>query len=321
MSDQTEQTVLLADIGGTYIRFALYDGRTMGQIGVFRHMGADSFETAYRAFLMPGQAKPASMIVGAAGIVQAGQVSFSNRSLTLSERDLKERYQLALCRIVNDFELQAYATLALDESDVLTVNKGIPDSAGARCVIGPGTGLGVCFLSGGETQALAHPSEAGHISLPCLPFADETGEKIERFLRGRFGRVSVERVLSGQGLPLLAAALSDGQGVFDSPEAVFNAAVAGDSLAKRTFDVFWAYLGAFCADMALTMKTTGGLYLTGDLLRRNPVPDWIQQSEFIRFFMDKGRFESFVRQVPVKLIRVPQTAFLGLKYLADRLIF
>ena len=73
--------------------------------------------------------------------------------------------------------------------------------------------------------------------------------------------------------------------------------------------------------MALTMKTTGGLYLTGDLLRRNPVPDWIQQSEFMRFFMDKGRFESFVRQVPVKLIRVPQTAFLGLKYLADRLIF
>lgn len=321
MTHQAEQTVLLADIGGTHIRFALYDGREMGQIGVFRHVGADAFETACRAFLTPDLPKPASMIIGAAGVVRDGCVSFSNRPLTLSEKNLKERYRLALCRIVNDFELQAYATLMLDESDTVTLNKGMPDPLGARCVIGPGTGLGVCFLSGSNASAVALPSEAGHVSLPCLPFADETGEKTARFLSARFGRVSVERVLSGQGLPALAAALSDKNTVFESPEAVFEAAVSGNLFARRVFDVFFAYLGAFCADMALTMKTTGGVYLTGDLLRRDPLPSWMQQSEFMRFFTNKGRFEPFVRQVPLKLVRVPQTAFLGLKYLADRLIF
>lgn len=321
MSEHNEQTVLLADIGGTHIRFALYDGHEMGQIGIFRHEGEDSFDTAYRAFLSSDLPRPASMIIGAAGVVQDGQVRFSNRPLSLSETGLKERYELAFCRIVNDFELQAYATTALEKGDCFMLNKGVFDPQGTRCIIGPGTGLGVCFLTCDGIRLTAHPSEAGHATLPILSQDLEINTQITHYLISRFKRVSVERLLSGQGLLNIASALNNGQQIFDTPEAVFSGAVQGNLLARQVFDVFFKYLGIFCADMALTMKTTGGIYLTGDLLRQKQMIDWMQHSEFMNYFKNVGRFKDFTYNIPVHLVQVPQTAFLGLKYLADHIIF
>ena len=107
----------------------------------------------------------------------------------------------ARVRLLNDFEAIAYSIPWLQKSDVVSV--GLPEPKNVKRtdftvgILGPGTGLGAAGLCkrGGRISPIV--GEAGH-----LGFAPETQVQIELLsqLRGRFDRVSDERLVSGPGL-------------------------------------------------------------------------------------------------------------------------
>jgi len=130
-------------------------------------------------------------------------------------------------KIINDFAAQGYGVLTLPPKSLVPLNPSNPSPTpnGPKLVIGPGTGLGYCYLtSSGEVDDVADPSsdsqsgdytvqtsEGGHgdftprsnferllLSNLCARYnAEECGSLGNRT---KANRVATERVVSGAGI-------------------------------------------------------------------------------------------------------------------------
>ncbi|MET0226390.1 MAG: glucokinase, partial [Dokdonella sp.] len=216
-------SVLLADVGGTNVRFALADLSLAQQplLGdsIRRYRVADfaTFTDAALAYLGDSGARPHRGVFAFAGQVRDGEVQVTNHSWTVSRERVRAELALADAHFVNDFAAMSLCVPLLGRADVHVIGAAPPpslDGAQARtfAVIGPGTGLGVGALLLRDGRAAALETEGGHTS-----FAPRTEEEIDilRRLGARFGRVSNERVLCGSGLSNLHEALGDLHGNFE----------------------------------------------------------------------------------------------------------
>jgi glucokinase len=221
-------------------------------------------------------------------------------------------------RVVHDFEAVARALPSLEPGHLVPLG-GDSGLAGAPIlVLGPGTGLGVACLVTGAGGATVVTSEAGHGSAPS--WSHRTDAIIDH-LRGRYGHVSSERVLSGQGLENLFAAIL----AIDSlpgPECtaaeIIEAALAGRSAtARAAVDLFFAMLGEVAGNLALSFGARGGVYIAGGVAQR--LAPLLAASAFRQRFEDKGRLRPYLEAIPCWLIVHPNCAFLGLEAIAESL--
>lgn len=251
--------VLLADIGGTHCRFALTDaaGRP-ARIGVFDNDTVGSLEEGLERYLQASGAKPEAAVLAVAAMIGGPDIALTNRAWHFNLDDLKGRFGLSRIRAVNDFEAQAWALQQFGPDDVEQVGDAAGAAAGAKLVLGPGTGLGVAALVPGSMGWTAIATEAGHVS-----FGPATDDEEPIFARLRaHGPVSAEGVLSGPGLARLHAALHPHTQRLP-PDAIAHAALGGNKEALATARLFVRLLGRFSGDMALVFRATGGVYLSG----------------------------------------------------------
>jgi glucokinase len=133
-------------------------------------------------------------------------------------------------------------------------------------------------------------------------------------LRQRFGHVSAERVLSGQGLENLyraIAALDEIDAPLRNASEITNAALQRACPTSRTtLDMFCAMLGGFAGNVALTYGARGGVYISGGIAPR--ILDYLAVSEFRSRFVQKGRFQAYLEAIPSQVIVHPAATFLGL---------
>ena len=157
------------------------------------------------------------------------------------------------------------------------------------------------------------PSEGGHVG-----FAPTSEHEIEllRELFARYRRVSVERLASGPGLENLYWANrritcpdSIGGESRKSAREVGGLAAAGDPVALRSVEDFFDILAGFAGDMALSTWATGGVYLSGGVMRK--LMPFFDPERFRARFEDKGRFARFCQSVPVAWIASDHPGLLG----------
>lgn len=304
---------VLADIGGTNIRFASV--RTDGAIGAVETWLTalyPDFESAYRAYLeLTGGPAPDAVAICAAGPVIRGRIKMTNCPWALDAAALVSALG-ARVLLLNDFAALAQALPALDAQDLRHLGGGAPDPDGQKLVIGPGTGLGVaglCPVGGGAWRVIG--GEGGHVTLA----AQNARELAIVFqLQQTFGHVSAERVLSGPGLEnlMLAIAAIDGVSYKDRPRAddVEAMAARGDPVAAEAMELFAGWLGSVAGDAALTMGATGGVYVAGGI-----VPRWgakFDAGAFRRRFESKGRIRDYLAPIPTALVTAPDLVFRGL---------
>jgi glucokinase len=317
--------LLLADIGGTNARFALASGEAIGPSVTLAVADHADPQAAIRAFLdqveSGGQGKPAPRraAVAVAGPVSGGTAALTNGAWRFDAPALAAAFGLERLRLVNDFEAVAWALPRLSQAELLPLGGGRGTPAAPMAVIGPGTGLGVAAYlpatDDGPERVLV--SEGGHVTLAAT---SEREDRIVEELRRRFGHVSAERVLSGDGLINLyeASAAVDGlPAPSRQPAEIVAHAERGDCLASRAaLETFCALLGCFAGNVALTLGALGGVYLAGGILPR--LPDRLAASAFRDRFEAKGRFQSYLQGIPTWLIQRPDPAFLGLWHLVRR---
>jgi len=179
-------------------------------------------------------------------------------------------------------------------------------------LIGPGTGLGISGLlpiAGGWPIS----SEGGHATL--APADDEEATLIA-VLRRRFGHVSAERALSGQGLVNLYEAVCalDGRAArkLESADVTRAALDASDVQCVRAVRLFSGLLGNVAGNLALTLCARGGLYIGGGIVPRLGAA--FDDAHFRARFEHKGRFASYLQAIPAWVITASTPALLG----ADR---
>src|SRR5690606_22584996 len=137
--------------------------------------------------------------------------------------------------VLNDFEAQALAVVALGEEHLEKIGGGNAETVGSRVVLGPGTGLGVAGLVHARRTWIPIPGAGGHVDLGPRTARDE---QIFPHQEGIGGRVSGEQVLCGRG-PVnvyLAIVKADGkEPKLSTPAEITTAGLAGtDEAAVET---------------------------------------------------------------------------------------
>jgi glucokinase len=305
---------LIADVGGTHSRCALVvDGR-MGEANVVlndRHNGIADMLRAGLAALAP-EAPVTEAAIAVAAPVRGDNVNMTNRGWQFSVEGLRRELGLERLDVINDFTAIALALPHIDDPQRVAIGGGAPLGGAAVAVLGPGTGLGVSALIPHHGAWAAVTGEGGHVTLPA---SNELEARLIERARGRFGHVSAERFVSGPGLLNLYEVLALELGVpaiARTPKEVSARAASGDDLARRTLDLFFAFLGTVAADAALTFGALGGLYLAGGILPGHR--DALLASNFRTRFESKGRYLDYLRAIPTYLVTAPQPGLIGLQH-------
>lgn len=310
------QARLLADVGGTNARFAWQagPGRPLVDEQVLPCADHASLPLAIQAYLArTGHAAPSHAAVAIASPVTGDWVQMTNHHWAFSQQALRDSLSLTTLRVLNDFTALALALPAVPAGDLQAIGAGVAVPDAPRALLGAGTGLGVSGLvPNGCGGWVPLQGEGGHVTLPA-----ETDREhlVMAGLRRRYGHVSAERALCGQGLLDMYTLLCEADGVTHStcatPADITKAALAGHGQqAVEALTMFCALLGSVAGNLALTLGARGGVYVGGGIVPR--LGDWFQGSPFRARFEAKGRYAAYLQAIPVWVITARQSpALLG----------
>jgi glucokinase len=315
--------LLAGDIGGTKTLLGLFDplpGRPRPiLVREFSTLGYGDLSAIVSEFVKEDAVARAS--IGAACFGVAGPVTGNAATLTnvpwRVEGDVIARaFQFSRVAILNDLQAMAYGVPALQERELHVLQAGEALRDGNVALIAAGTGLGVALLHNVNGRLVPSPSESGHAD-----FAARTEREIVllRGLTQRFGRVSVEHVVSGRGLQNLhrlthprpcLVLQGDAEGDPEAP-AVISKAAAERSCpgCVEAFDVFVEAYGAEAGNLALRSVSTGGVFVGGGIAPK--ILAALEDGRFLGAFSRKPPFEAMLRRMPVKVILNDQVGLLG----------
>jgi glucokinase len=243
--------------------------------------------------------------------VRDGRSTLTNSPWEIDADVIRKALGFSSVSLTNDFEATAWAIPRLAPADIAPIGTGAAAPDQPIAVLGPGTGLGVACLVQGARAPRVIAGEGGHASLPA---SDDREAAVIAILRKRFGHVSAERALSGDGLINLhgAIAVLDGIGVPERDAAEITAAALADTcpVSRAALDMFCAMLGGVAGDLALTFGARGGVYVAGGIVPR--FSDYLARSYFRRRFEAKGRLASYTTTIPTAVVLHPYPALLGL---------
>jgi len=323
--DDSMNTIIVADIGGTNARFALAHRAKLGSAQGLSH--TREFSTAeFNTFaeclsqyldqlnLDDGDQQPTAACFAVAGAVGQSVTELTNVKWSLCPQALRRDYDLKQVEVVNDFAALASAIPYLSTEDVIVLQAGAEDYTeekhAVKAVVGPGTGLGVAALMKQENSWAPLASEGGHRS-----FSPETDLEMALYktVRSNTNYACVEQFISGSGLQNIYQGLHS---VYDKPlvprqphEIAADATSGRCELAQQALSIFCAQLGSICGDTALTFGARAGLYLGGGIPPK--IQDFLIASDFLQRFNNKGKQSEYVKNIAVKLIIKETPALLG----------
>ena len=319
--DRSAVLGLVADVGGTHIRFGIAVGGGSSPVNVhcvrrYAVRAHESLAHAAHHYRSATPGVPAALnraAVAVAGRVEQDRVQLTNSGWSFSARALSESQRFDHLHVINDFEAVGHAVGALQAADLQPIGSQrlqLPLARGVCAILGVGTGLGVggVVASAGSFTVLA--TEGGHASFAPT---NERSVELLRWLRRKYGRVSAERVLSGAGLANVHQALceADGQRVpeLSAAEITTRAANGSDGACVEAVGLFCELLGSFAGDLALTLGAWQGVLISGAMLQH--FDREVLERRVRSGFEYKGRFTPAMRGVPLETIAHPHVELLG----------
>lgn len=315
--------ILAGDIGGTNARLALFDYRgaevSMRAQQDYATRDYKSLEECIAAFLAKNPGKVEAACFGVAGPVLENKVTATNLAWIVDGALVAKSLALKETVLLNDLVAYGYGALAMKDSEVSILQQG-KAAIGNRALIAAGTGLGEGGLLWHQGAFVPVPTEGGHADFAPI---DDLGIDLLRYLRAKFGRVSVERILSGPGLQNIFEFLRD-SGRAEVPPALaaeLKAAAAPPALishygmerkypiCEQALDVFCTYYGAEAGNIALKFVAVGGVYIGGGIAAK--ILPKLKTSGFVKAFNSKGRMSNLVEATPVIVITNEHAGLIG----------
>ena len=301
---------LVGDIGGTNVRFAVAEAG--GQPGNARKLPVARYPGLVEAVedYLTDALRVEEAVLAVAGPVLGDEVRFTNSAWRFSIDDVRRRLGLRRLVVINDLVAQALSIAALRADELATLKPGARDPRKPALVIAPGTGLGVAFILNDAGTVAGIPSEAGHATF--APTDSLQGEILSR-LQGAHGHVSIERLLSGSGLLAIATTLARINGetidVRDPRDVSARAAAGQCPICREAIRIFSAILGSTAGNLALTLLTGGGVFISGGLCRG--LRSLLYVEALTEAFVAKGRSRSYLDAIPIDQILRPHAGLLG----------
>lgn len=292
---------------------------------------------AEAATQMGREPRVARACLGIAGPVDGQQSQLTNLSWSLSAERLEQELEIPQVRLLNDFTIVGYGVLGLAATDLATLQCAVPQSEAPIAVLGAGTGLGEGFLLPKAQGYQVFASEGGHTDFAPRNLLER--QLLEYFQREQqLARVSVERVVSGQGILSIYQFLRSLGQTPESPQmakimqqwtvtsaatsaaktdhginptaAIAEAAIhQTDPLSSQTMELFVSAYGAEAGNLALKLLPYGGLYIAGGIAPK--ILPLLQQGKFLDNFQAKGRVSPLLQKVPIHVVLNPKVGLIG----------
>jgi glucokinase len=313
--------LLAGDIGGTKTLLGIFDrASARPRPVVVRSFGTleyDDLTTMVAALLSDSDATRASIdtaCFGVAGPVIGESATMTNIPWRIDARRVRSAFGFRRVTLLNDLEAMAYSIPVLQDHEVHVLQQGEAMPRGNIALIAAGTGLGEALLHSVDGRYIASPTEAGHADFGART---ERELALVRDLTPRFGRVDVERVISGRGLAVLytfthqqpcTAGINAEDP--DAPALISQAALERRCAScVETLDIFVDAYGAEAGNLALRSVATGGVFVGGGIAPK--ILPALTAGSFIRAFNAKEPLDALVKRMPVKVILNAEAGLLG----------
>tara|TARA_Y100001968_G_scaffold269529_1_gene260378 strand:- start:9535 stop:10581 length:1047 start_codon:yes stop_codon:yes gene_type:complete len=324
--------LLAGDIGGTKTLLGIYSFNKDLNIRYKKKYASKdwvTFNEILNDFLenLPDEIEPPHFgCIGVAGKVSGNCCDTTNLDWQLNGEELRKLANLETLELINDFSVLIYGLRNFNQNQYSIVQK-IPLTKnhlkkGVVAIIGAGTGLGISRGLFNSKSIEVLPSEGGH-----REFSPRTNLEWElaNWLKNDLGlkRLSLERIVSGNGLGHIARwKLMQPDGVLhplrkiaeelnqdkysenEMPEIASNAAKNGDQLMIEALDIWLSAYGSAAGDLALQELCHAGLWIAGGTASKHL--EGIQSISFLKSFSNKGRFKSFLEQIPIMALTDPE---------------
>lgn len=305
---------VLTDIGGTYVRFAVAGNSGPEKIDKY---AAEEFETLGKALEHYCKAQGIKfggpLRIATAGYEDDGIWKFVNRNKwQINPAELEKQGWEIEC-ILNDFEAATWALSDLKPGDIEVFKKGKPAQA-SKCLLGPGTGLGLGYLHHGE-HPFVQKTHGGH--MPVAALSDEQRLIIQTMQRLKTDETVpvFENVVSGPGLYNIYAACCLVSGKIrrvDTPENMLKE--TEDPEIVNSLRIFHEFFGLFAATAVITGHAYGGLHLTGGVLEHLVAQKVFDFEHFEKWFCLEAvdSVKQALQNTPIIYITEPYPALRGL---------
>src|SRR5438874_9656222 len=316
--------ILAGDIGATRVQLAAFqtEGAQLHRVveKTYKSHEHSGLAELIKSFVGTEGILVHSACFGVAGPVRGGKSKISNLEWTIDAREAASQLKLPSVGLINDLESYAYGVDALESKDFVTLSEGAEDAEGNRAVISARTGLGVAGLYWDGFRHHPFPCEGGHAD-----FAPKNDLEMElaQYLRKKFQHVSCERILSGPGIKNIYDFLRDAKKAeepdwlkqqiseaADPPALISQLALeAKTAICEQALSMFVSIYGSETGNCALNFMATGGVFIGGSIAAK--IVPKMQDPIFMKSFLYKGRMQSLLADMPVKVIANDNAGLMG----------
>jgi len=313
---------ICGDIGGTKILLLL--GQTIDSTTKvhlehqYNSSNFTNFSEVLKDFLSKAkECTPTIACFAVAGPIAAQCSNLTNLPWQIDAKRITKEFSIPKVKLINDFEAAALSIENLPENDLETLQVGNLQTQSMKVLLGAGTGMGVAWLTWQDNCYIPLSTEAGHVDFaPSNSLQDNFLE----FQRKKFDHVSIERVLSGNGLVdifnFLQTALNKNNELIQTNINVNNSQIVTDlalnrkhPIALKALNIFIEIYGAYAGNLALTGLCHGGVYLAGGIAPN--IINNLKEGNFLKSFCKKGRYSEMMKNFPIYVVMNQKIGVMG----------
>lgn len=289
------EKLLLVDIGGTNMRHAVITDKSneISNISKSPFIG-NTFDIQLEELLKKDNIK--TLIISVAGPKIKNTITMTNRDYTFDANEIKEKFSLKNCYLLNDWEAIAHSYSFISNNiESLKQGKSFNNNI---LFLGPGTGLGAALSIDNK---IVIPTEIGNTSNSSSRLHQNYNIEIEK-------DTSLENVLSGSAI---SAIYKKKIGIDLSSEDIFKKFLEKDQIAEEVINGFIKSLADVLSDLSLTFIPGDGVLLAGSLIRT--IHPFINKEDFKKRFIGnkKGAHKNILEMISIGVITKERTPLYG----------
>ena len=287
--------LLLVDIGGTNIRYAVYDNDSPDINDVHKtKFEIDVFDEMLKKIIDANNVD--QLVISAAGPKIENTISMTNKNFVLNSDVLRKKFNLKKCYLLNDWEAIAHSFDYVSRN--IKFIKNGKKFNNQTLFLGPGTGLGAALLIDNRIVVSTEIGNTGNTT---------------QFLKKNFNfeipeNITLEEILSGTGISNLYTFKT---GMRLTAEEIFIKYLENEQDSLEVMNGFIKCLAQTLCDLSLTFLPGNGILLAGSLMRS--LYPYIDTKEFKENFVGvkKGAHREILDMISIGIITKERTPLYG----------
>ena len=285
---------LLIDIGGTNMRYAFAFKNDEEILEVTKNtFDEDKFELLLSDLINENNVD--TLIISVAGPKINNSINMTNKDYAFNSDQLKKKYNLKKCALLNDWEAIAYSYDYVS-NDIEYIKKGTSFNK-TKLFLGPGTGLGASI----SINDIVLPTEIGNTFHSYLSLQKNYEFESQKSL-------VLEDLISGSAISNMYEIKTNHK---ISSEEVLKKSRQDDPQAKIIINGFIKSLAETLSELAMTFMPGDGIFLAGNLIRN--IYNDINKENFNEIFLSnrKNVHKEMLDMITIGVIMKERTPLYG----------